>query len=120
MRKGYLDCAVISHPSFSEATHIVNYSVEIGAGAQYRMASVKFDGAPDAMAAKLRLAWKMASGAVFDESYLSGFAGQAQKKDKPMAKWMQTVVTTYDVNADAATHEVSCVFHFVKAAQPAR
>jgi outer membrane protein insertion porin family len=118
--KGYLDCAIVSRPSFSEATHIVNYSLEIAPGSQYRFASVKFDGASDAMAAKLKLAWKMAPGDVFDESYLSNFAALAQKKDKPMTKWMQTVVTTYDVKADPDTHEVNCIFHFAKAAQSSR
>jgi outer membrane protein insertion porin family len=118
--KGYLDCSVVSHASFSEATHIVNYSVESDPGSQYRLASVKFDGAPDAMAAKLKLAWKMAPGDVFDESYVSGFAALAQKKDKPMTKWLQTVITTYDVKADAATHEVDCIFHFAKATQSPR
>jgi outer membrane protein insertion porin family len=114
---GYLDSSVVSHPSFNEATHIVNYAIEIPPGAQYRFASVKFDGAPDAMSAKLKLAWKMAAGDVFDESYLSNFAAQAQKKDKPLAKWMQTVITTYDVKADASTHQVNCIFRFAKAAE---
>ena len=118
--KGYLDCSIVPHPSFNEATHIANYSLEIAAGPQYRLASVKFDGAPDAMAAKLKLAWKMATGDVFDASYLSNFATLAQKKDKAMTKWMQTVVTTYDVKADASTREVNCVFHFAKAAQGGR
>jgi outer membrane protein assembly factor BamA len=118
--KGYLDCSVVSHPSFNEATHIANYNLEIAPGSQYRLASVKFDGAPDVMVTKLKLAWKMATGDVFDESYLSNFAALAQKKDKPMAKWMQTVVTTYDVKADPATHEVNCVFHFAKVVQSPR
>jgi outer membrane protein assembly factor BamA len=117
---GYLDCSVVSHPSFNEATHIVNYGLEIAPGSQYRLASVKFDGAPDVMAAKLKLAWKMAPGDVFDESYLASFAALAQKKDKPMTKWMQTVITTYDVKADPGTHEVNCIFHFAKAAQSPR
>jgi outer membrane protein assembly factor BamA len=115
--KGYLDCAVVSHPSFNEASRIVNYSLEIAPGAQYRMGTVKFEGAPDAMAAKLKLAWRMAPGDVFDESYVSGFAAQAQKKDKAMTKWLQTVITSYDVKVDPATHEVNCIFHFVKTAQ---
>ena len=118
--KGYLDCSIVSHPSFNEATHIVNYSLEIAPGSQYRLASVKFDGAPDVMAAKLKLVWKMVSGDVFDESYVSNFAALAQKKDKPLMKWMQTVITTYDVKADPATHEVNCIFHFVKAAPSPR
>lgn len=115
--QGYLDSSVVLHPSFNEATHIVNYSLEIDPGAQYRLASVKFDGAPDAMAAQLKLAWKMAPGAVFDESYLAGFAAQAQKKDKRLAKWMQTVVATYNVKADPATHQVNCTYQFAKAEQ---
>jgi outer membrane protein insertion porin family len=117
---GYLDCSVVSHPSFSEVTHIVNYSVEIVPGSQYRLASVKFDGAPDAMAAKLKLAWKMAPGDVFDESYLANFKALAQKKDKPMMKWLLSVITTYDVKPDPDTHQVNCIFHFAKAAQTPR
>lgn len=115
--KGYLDCSVVKHPHFDEAAHIVNYSLEIAPGPQYRLASVKFDGAPDVMAAKLKLAWKMAPGDVFDQSYLSNFAALAQKKDKSLAKWMQTVITTSEFKADHATHEVKCIFHFAKAAQ---
>lgn len=115
--KGYLDCSVVPHPSFNEPRHIVNYNLEVIAGSQYRLASLKFDGAPDAIAAKLRLIWKMTTGDVFDESYVSNFAALAQKKDKNVAKWMQTVVTTHDVKADPATHQVNCIFHFAKATQ---
>jgi outer membrane protein assembly factor BamA len=118
--QGYLDCSIVVHPSFNEATHIVNYSLEIAPGSQYRLASVDFDGAPDAMAARLKLAWKMKPGDVFDQSYLSSFVALAQKRDKPLAKWLQTVVATYDFKADAATHEVDCIFHFAKAAAGTR
>lgn len=114
--KGYMDCSVVSHPSFRESAHIVNYSVAVVPGTPYRFGSVKFDGATEAMAARLKLAWKIAPGAVFDESYVSNFAALAQKKDKTVAKWLQTVITTYDVKADAARHEVNCIFHFAKAA----
>ncbi len=114
---GYLDCSIVQHPSFNEPAHIVNYSLEIVPGSQYRLGSVRFDGAPDAMAAKLKLAWKMASGDSFDESYLSNFPALAQKRDRSLSKWMQTVITTYDFKADPVTHEVNCVFHFAKAVQ---
>jgi len=118
--KGYLDCSIVSHPSFNEATHIVNYSLEIAPGPQYRLASIKFDGAPDVMAAKLKLDWKMEPGDAFDENYVSSFAALAQKKDKPMTKWMQTVITTYDIKADPATLTVNCIFHFANVAQNPR
>jgi outer membrane protein assembly factor BamA len=115
--RGYLDCSVASHPSFNEATHIVNYSVGIDPGPVYKMGTVQFDGATDAVAVKLAHLWKMAPGDAFDESYVSSFAARAQKQDRSVAKWMQTVVTTYNVKADPATHEVNCVYHFAKAAQ---
>ncbi len=34
--RGYLDCSIVSHPSFNEATHIVNYSLDIAPGPLYR------------------------------------------------------------------------------------
>jgi outer membrane protein assembly factor BamA len=118
--RGYLDCSVVSHASFNEATHIVNYGLDIVPGPLYRMAAVQFDGAPGPMAAKLTRLWKMTPGDAFDESYVSGFAARAEKQDRSLAKWMQTVVTTFDVKADPATHQVNCIFHFAKAAQGGR
>ena len=118
--RGYLDCSIVSHASFNEATHIVDYSLDIAPGPLYRMAAVQFDGAPAAMAAKLTRLWKMAPGEAFDESYVSGFAARAQKQDRSLAKWMQTVITTYDIKADPATHEVNSIFHFAKAVQSGR
>ncbi len=115
--RGYLDCAVVSHASFNEATHIVSYSVAIDPGPAYQMASVQFDGAPDAMIARLVRLWKLAPGQPFDESYVSTFAARAQKQDRTLAKWMQTVITSFDIKPDASTHQVSVVFHFAKAAQ---
>jgi outer membrane protein assembly factor BamA len=117
--RGYLDCSVAPHPSFNEATHIANYSLEITPGPIYKMGAVQFDGAPDAMNAKLTHLWTMAHGQDFNEGYVSSFAALAEKKDKALSKWMQTVVTTYDVKPDPATHQVNCVFHFAKAAQSA-
>jgi outer membrane protein assembly factor BamA len=118
--RGYLDCAIVPHPSYNESTHIVNYSVDVAQGELYQMGAVQFDGAPDAIAAKLKGLWRLAPRAAFDESYVSGFAAAAQKKDKPLSKWMQTVIATYDIKPDPATHEVNCVFHFAKAGQGGR
>ena len=114
---GYLDCSVVAHASFNEAAHIANYNLEIVPGSQYRLASVKFDEAPEAMSDRLKLVWKMAPGDVFEEGYVANFAALAQKKDKTLAKWMQTVLTAYDVKADPGAHQVDCVFHFAKPAQ---
>jgi outer membrane protein assembly factor BamA len=118
--RGYLDAAVAQHPSFNEATHVVNYSLEVTPGTQYKFASVSFEGAPEAMSAKLKAAWKMSSGDVFDESYLATFTAQAQKKDKQLSKWLQSEIVTYDVKPDPAAHQVNCVYHFAKAIETPR
>jgi outer membrane protein assembly factor BamA len=113
--RGFLDCSIVSHPSFNEATHIVNYTLDISPGPIYKMGAVQFEGAPDVMALKLKSSWKLAPGAAFDESYVSIFAAQAQKKDKVLSKWMQSVITTYDIKPDPAAHQVNVIFHFAKA-----
>lgn len=118
--RGYLDCAVHTHPSFNEAAHVVSYKVDAVPGPLYQMGKVEFEGAPDAMADRLKRLWKPTLGTNFDESYVSGFAAFAQKKDKVLAKWMQTVLTTDEVKPDADTHRVNVVFHFAKAAQDGR
>lgn len=118
--RGYLDCSVVSHASFNEATHIVNYSVEIDPGPLYKMGTVQFDGAPDAMAARLARVWKMAPGDTFDESYVSGFAARAEKQDHTLSKWMQSVIVSYNEKPDPDAHLVNVVFHFAKAAQGGR
>ena len=117
--RGYLECSIVSHPSFNEATHIANYSLEIAPGPSYQMGTVHFDGAPDAMAVRLTRLWKIAPGQPFDESYVSTFAARAQKQDRTLAKWMQTVINSFDVKPNATTHEVNCIFHFAKAAPSA-
>jgi len=81
--RGYLDCSVVSHASFNEATHIVDYTVEIDPGPLYRMGAVQFDGAPDAMAARLTRLWKMAPGETFDESYVSASRHALKSRTEP-------------------------------------
>ena len=114
--RGYLDSATESRASFNETTRIVNYTVAVTPGAQYQLGGVKFDGAPDAMVARLNKVWKMAGGAAFDESYLQNFSALAQKQDKTLGKWIQTMLVTSDEKDDAVAHTVNCTIHFVKAA----
>ena len=118
--RGYLDCSVASHASFNEGTHIVNYSIEIDPGPLYKMGAVQFDGAPDAMAVRLAHVWKMAPGDTFDESYVSGFEARAEKQDRMLSKWMQSVLVTFDVKPDPDARQVDVIFHFAKAAQGGR
>jgi outer membrane protein assembly factor BamA len=114
--RGYLDCTASAQPVFNEATHTADYTLTIAPGPAYQLAAISFDGAPDAMLPRLQRAWPLAPGAVFDESYASGFAAQAGKKDKALAKWLLTVLVSYDVKTAPDTHQATCIFHFAKTA----
>jgi hypothetical protein len=103
-------------PVFNEATHTADYTLAIAPGPAYQLASISFDGAPGDMLPRLQRAWTLAPGTVFDESYASGFAAQAGKKDKALAKWLLTVLVTYDVKTGPGTHQATCIFHFAKPA----
>ena len=114
--RGYLDCSVVSHASFNEATHIVNYSVEIDPGPVYRMGTVQFDGAPDAMAAKAQKCLETRAGRGVRRELRFRFRGPGAKEGQVLSKWMQSVIVTFNEKPDADTHQVNCIFHFAKAA----
>lgn len=118
--KGYLDCAATAQPVFNEAAHSADYALQITPGPVYHLAAVHFDGAPDALLARLQKVWTMAPGDLFDESYAQGFSALAQKKDKPLAKWLPTVLTTVEVKTDADKQQVDCTLHFAKLPQTGR
>ncbi len=75
-RKGYLDARVRSAPAFDDANQRVVYSVQIEQGAQYLMGAFAVTGLADADAARIRNAWQLAPGAVFDAGYLEAFGRQ--------------------------------------------
>ena len=118
--RGYLDCAVVSHPSFNEATHIV-----ITASISLPARSI---GWPRFSSTALPMPWPFgsrASGRWRPARRSTKATSQAsrhsrKRKTRSLSKWMLTVITTYDVKADPATHQVNCIFHFAKAAQSGR
>ena len=72
-RKGYLAARVRSAPAFDDANRRVAYNVQIDQGAQYHMSAFVVVGLPEADAARVRGAWQLAPGAVFDMGYLEVF-----------------------------------------------
>jgi|WetSurMetagenome_2_1015567.scaffolds.fasta_scaffold85187_2 outer membrane protein assembly factor BamA len=115
--KGYLDCAVTTHPEFDEASSTVNYTMEIEPGAVYHLAFVKFENVSDALRSHLMRVWQMLPGDIFDESYVANFIITAEKEDPILMRSLDGVKISYDVFADQQTHEVNCVIHFKKAQQ---
>jgi outer membrane protein assembly factor BamA len=117
--KGYLDCAVIPHPEFDEASGSVNYTVEVNPGPVYHLAFVKFENVSDELRVRMMRIWQMLPGDPFDEGYASGFIARLYKEDPALQRTLAGVKVTYDVHADPQTHDVNCVIHFVRM-QPAQ
>ena len=78
--KGYLTAAVRPTPKFDETSAQVQYSVAITEGPQYRMGYLRVDAATDDLAQKLRAAWELKPGDVYNSHYVKTYvqlAGRA-------------------------------------------
>ncbi len=79
-RRGYLDIRLDPQATFDEAAHRVSYNVTITEGPQYRMGDLVITGLSLAAERKLREAWRMPRGQVFDRSYFDEFLASGIKQ----------------------------------------
>jgi outer membrane protein assembly factor BamA len=70
---GYLDVAIDPVPRFDEASKRASYDVKISEGPQYHMGKLVLSGLSMEGERRLRSAWKIAPGAVFDDSVYQAF-----------------------------------------------
>jgi outer membrane protein assembly factor BamA len=66
---GYLDMKLSTEPQFDDAAHQISYRVNISEGAQYRMGDMVITGLSLDAEKRLRQAWQIAPGQVFDDGY---------------------------------------------------
>jgi len=105
-RLGYLDAAVTSEPQFSDSSNHVSYRVSIKEGKQYHMANLVLTGLSIEGEKRIRAAWRIPPGAVFDkqiyEEFLStgiaeAFRGLPVHYEK-IGRFLQTDQTTARVD----------------------
>lgn len=72
-RRGYVAIRLRESPEFDDAARRVTYRFTISEGQQYHMGNLVISGLSSEDAQQLRAKWTLASGAVFDESYLEDF-----------------------------------------------
>jgi outer membrane protein insertion porin family len=81
MQRGYLDVALTPTPRFDDAAKLVGYSVSVAEGPQYHMGKLVLTGLSIDGERRLRAAWKIPPGTVFDsgvyEEFLSNGITQA-------------------------------------------
>ncbi len=66
---GYLDMKLNAEPQFDDAAHQVSYVAKINEGAQYRMGDMVITGLSLDAEKRLRQAWQIAPGQIFDDGY---------------------------------------------------
>lgn len=66
---GYLDMKLNAEPQFDDAAHQISYHVTVSEGPQYRMGDMVITGLSVEAEKRLRQAWQIAPGQVFDDGY---------------------------------------------------
>lgn len=77
--KGYVTASVTPQASFDESAGTVAIRLEVKEGPVFHMGDLEFRGLDNSLTAKLRNAWKIRPGEVYDAAYLSDYLPIAQK-----------------------------------------
>ena len=72
-QRGYLDAKLDAMPAFDEAAKRVSYAVSIDEGPQYHMGNLVLTGLSLDGEKRIRSAWTIAPGAVFDKTVYDEF-----------------------------------------------
>jgi len=68
-KRGYIEMKLAAEPQFDDSAHQVSYRVKISEGSQYRMGQLVITGLSVEGEKRLREAWQIAPGQIFDNSY---------------------------------------------------
>lgn len=72
-KRGYLDANLAAAPQFASGQNSVTYLVSIAEGPQYHMGQLILSGLSEEGERRIRGAWEIAPGAVFDKSFYDQF-----------------------------------------------
>jgi outer membrane protein assembly factor BamA len=68
-QRGYLDMKLNAEPQFDDTAHQIAYRVSISEGSQYRMGDMVITGLSMDAEKRLRQAWQISPGQIFDDGY---------------------------------------------------
>ena len=74
--RGYIDATVVPKETFDDTAHRAAYQVNISEGDQYHMGNLVLTGLSIDSEKRLRDAWRIAQGQVFDQTYCNYFISQ--------------------------------------------
>jgi outer membrane protein assembly factor BamA len=85
--KGYVTASITPQFTFDDADSTVAIRLEIKEGSVFHMGDLEFRGLDNSLTAKLRNAWKIRPGEVYNAAYLSEYLPSAQKLLPPTLDW---------------------------------
>jgi outer membrane protein assembly factor BamA len=85
--RGYVTATIAANAIFDDATSTVVIRLDVKEGYLYHMGDLEFRGLDNSLTAKLRNAWKIRPGDVYNSTYLSEYLPAAQKLLPPSFDW---------------------------------
>jgi len=85
--RGYVSAEINVDPQFDDANSAVVLRIEVKENAVYHMGDLEFRGLDNGLTAKLREAWKLRQGEVYDATYLGQYLPQANRLLPPSLDW---------------------------------
>lgn len=77
--KGYVTSSITPQPSFDETAGTVAITLDVKEGPVFHMGDLEFRGLDNGLTAKLRNAWKIRPGEIYNSTYLSEYLPDAQR-----------------------------------------
>jgi outer membrane protein assembly factor BamA len=85
--RGYVTASIKADAQYDDAASTVDYLLIVTEGSVFHMGELEFRGIDNALTARLREAWKIRPGDVYDATYLKGFLVQARKLLPASTDW---------------------------------
>ncbi len=88
--RGYVTVSIKADAQYDDAASTVDYLLIVTEGSVFHMGELEFRGIDNALTARLREAWRIRPGDVYDATYLKGFLVQARKLLPASMDWEVT------------------------------
>jgi outer membrane protein assembly factor BamA len=85
--RGYITAGIKADAVFDDPAGTVSFLLAVNEGPLFHMGELQFRGLDNSLTAKLREAWKLRPGDVYDASYLQEYLPQARKLLPPSLDW---------------------------------
>jgi outer membrane protein assembly factor BamA len=105
---GYVTASIAPEATFDDAAGTVSIRLDVNEGPAFHMGELEFRGLDNSLTAKLRNAWKIRPGEVYDATYLTEYLPEARKLLPASLDWEVSPHVT--ANARDKTVDVDLIY----------